>query len=256
MSHDLKALIRSSFFPGLLVLGMLAVKIFEISTKTHLTFLGIYPLKVEGLIGIITSPFIHDDWAHLYANAIPFLILGTSLFYFYRKIAITSLLMIWLLTGCWVWLGAREAWHIGASGILYGLTTFVFTSGLIRKDARLMALSMLVLFLYGGMVWGVFPDFFPNKQISWEAHLWGGIAGVVVAIFYRSYGPQRKLYSWETGDDEVPAWFPGENISQDPNAQAPTLPEFPPQDKPKQDPPQINYIYVEGKNSETEQKQP
>lgn len=247
MTRDFTSMLSSLFLPGIFVLGMIAVKVFEVTTATHLTFLGIYPLKVEGLIGIITSPFIHENWAHLYANAIPFLILGGCMFFFYREIALRALIMIYLLTGIWVWLGAREAWHIGASGIVYGLTSFIFVSGLLRKDTRLMALSLFVIFIYGSMIWGIFPDFFPDRQISWEAHLWGGVAGVVIAVYYRSYGPQRKLYSWEWGDDEVPSWYPPDGGVNETKQAEPSSESEPGPAEPKQEPPQIHYTYIEKK---------
>jgi hypothetical protein len=97
------------------------------------------------------------------------------------------------------------------------------------------------------MIWGVFPDFFPEKQISWEAHLWGAVAGIVVAVYYRSVGPQRKLYSWENGDDEVPPWFPGETTPPEQIQQGPDLPADYPKAPPKQEPPEIRYSYIEGK---------
>jgi len=242
MTRDLKSMLGSLFLPTILVLGMFAVKIFEVTTSTDLTYLGIYPLKLKGLIGILTSPFIHDDWAHLYANTIPFFILSGCMFFFYREIALSAFSMIYLLTGLWVWLGAREAWHIGASGVLYGLTSFIFVSGLLRKDTRLMALSMFVIFIYGSMIWGIFPDFFPTKQISWEAHLWGGVAGVVVAVYYRGFGPQRKLYSWEWGDDETPSWYPpdgGLSELKPPDAEEVKPPPVAPP------PLEVHYTYIE-----------
>ena len=177
-------------------------KIVEIVFNVDLVFLGIYPLKVEGLAGILTSPLVHGDFSHLISNSFPLLILGTCLFYFYRKIAYKAFFLIYFLTGLWVWFGARDAWHIGASGIVYGLASFLFISGIIRKNPRLMAITFFVAFFYGSMIWGIFPDFFPFKNISWEGHLMGLISGLVLAVFYRKEGPQRKLYSWDFEDEE------------------------------------------------------
>ncbi|MDO8899186.1 MAG: rhomboid family intramembrane serine protease, partial [Bacteroidales bacterium] len=120
---------------------------------------------------------------------------------FYRPIATKVLSLIILLTGLWVWLGARESYHIGASGVIYGLSSFLLVSGFIRRETRLMALSLVVVFLYGSMIWGIFPELFPEKNISWEGHLSGLMAGIVLAVFYRHEGPQRRPYSWEFEDE-------------------------------------------------------
>lgn len=107
--------------------------------------------------------------------------------------------MAWLMSGIWVWVFAREAFHIGASGIIYSWAAFLFVSGVIRNHPRLMALSLLVAFLYGSMVWGIFPL---RERVSWEGHLMGMVAGVVLALFYREQGPAKKLYSWDYEDEE------------------------------------------------------
>lgn len=198
MQNEVKAMLKSLFVPAILwVLMVLAAAsewLFGISFSRY----GIHPLHADGLPGIVLSPFIHSDWKHLAANSLPLLVLGSALFYFYKPIAVRILVLITLLTGLWVWLGARGGVHIGASGVIYGLSSFLFVSGIIRRETRLMALSLIVVFLYGGFIWGVFPQFFPQQNISWESHLSGMIAGLILAIFYRSEGPQRKTYSWET----------------------------------------------------------
>ncbi len=202
MNTEKRKLIHSLVFPVFFLFLMWLFKIVEIVFNVDLVFLGIFPLKAEGLAGILTSPLIHGDFSHLISNSFPFLILGTSLFYFYKKIAYKVFFLIYILTGLWVWFGARDAWHIGASGIVYGLASFLFISGIIRKNPRLMAITFFVAFFYGSMIWGIFPDFFPFKNISWEGHLMGLISGLVLAVFYRKEGPQRKLYSWDFEEDE------------------------------------------------------
>ena len=102
------------------------------------------------------------------------------------------------------------SYHIGASGVVYALASFHFFSGLIRREPRLMAFTLLVVFLYGGMVWGVFPDFFPTKNISWESHLMGLLAGLILAFYYRSSGPQRPRYDW-ADDDTDETGYPADN---------------------------------------------
>jgi membrane associated rhomboid family serine protease len=198
-NHFLKSLI----IPLLLLVLMWVVKLVEYSTGQEFTQLGILPLKAEGLVGIITAPFVHENFQHLISNSIPFFLLTLALFYFYKGISARVLIFIWLIDGICVWLSGREAYHIGASGIIYGVASFLFFSGILRRDSRLAAITLAIAFVYGSMVWGIFPDFFPDKNISYEAHLWGLITGVVFAIFYRKQGPQRLRYSWEL-EQEVP----------------------------------------------------
>ncbi len=209
--EEKKRFISSLFIPGILLLLMWIIKIAEVLFGLSAVPLGIYPLHMKGLPGIIFSPFIHSGFKHLATNSVAFLFLGTSLFYFYREIALKTFVYIWILTGVWVWFGGRESYHIGASGIIYGLAAFLFFSGIIRKNPRLSALTLIVTFLYGSLIWGAIPGFLPDKQISWEAHLGGLVSGVILSVLFRHSGPQRKKYSWEfeedDDDDEVfPYW--------------------------------------------------
>ena len=174
MNTEKKDLLKSLYFPSLFIIVMWTVWLAEIVFQVDLSFLGLYPLSAKGLVGIITAPLVHSGYEHLIANSIPMFVLGASLFYFYRQIAYKIFFLTYLITNIWVWFLARgEAYHIGASGVVYGLAAYLFTSGLIRKNPRLMAISLVIIFLYGSMIWGVFPDFFPEKNISWESHLMG-----------------------------------------------------------------------------------
>jgi len=177
---------------------MWSVKVIEEAFDTDLTWLGIYPHKMTGLIGVITAPLVHADFKHLTSNSVPMLILGVGLFYFYRGIAYRVFFLSYFITGFLVWFGAREAYHIGASGVVYGLASFIFFSGIIRRDPKLMAVSLMVIFLYGSMIWGIFP-FIPD--ISWESHLSGGISGFLLTIYFRHLGPQRDSFNWEDDED-------------------------------------------------------
>lgn len=152
--------------------------------------LGLRPRSVSGLTGIFTMPFLHGDFKHLLSNSIPFLVLGSALFYFYREASWRVLGGILLGTGLILWfIGKHGTNHIGASGMVYGLVAYHLTGGLIRKNRNLMAFALLVVFLYGGFIWSLFPDFFPDQNISWEGHLAGLISGVVMAILCRKCGP-------------------------------------------------------------------
>lgn len=190
---------HSLFFPALFVSLFIFVKVIE--QVFHLNFVkgGIYPLHAKGLPGIILSPFIHADYNHLISNSLPFVILLFTLIYFYRRISYRIFILIYIISGICVWLGGRESWHIGASGVVYGLASFHFISGLIRSDLRLLTITIIVVFLYGGMIWGIFPL---DPGISWESHLWGAVAGAILAIYYQRYKIRRYRYEWENETDE------------------------------------------------------
>ena len=198
---DKKELLRSTYFPTLFLLIIWLIKLSEVVFDIKLSFLGVYPLRWEGFIGIVTSPVIHGDFKHLLANSSSFFVLGSCLFFFYRKIAYPVFILIYFLSGFWLWFIGRGSFHIGASGVIYGLTAFLFISGLIRRNPPLMAITLVVTFLYGSMIWGIFPEFFPEENISWEGHLTGLVAGFVIAIYYRKNGPQPKAYNWGDEDD-------------------------------------------------------
>ncbi len=198
MYEEKDRFINSLLYPALFIVIIWLVKIIEVTFKFELYVYGIYPLKASGLKGILFSPFIHGDFSHLYSNSVPLLVLGSALFFFYRPVAFRVLAFSAIITGLWVWVFARPSFHIGASGIIYSLAAFLFTSGVIRKHPRLMALSLLVVFIYGGMVWGVFPI---KERVSWESHLMGMACGVMLAVFFKNYGPQRKLYSWDMEEE-------------------------------------------------------
>ncbi len=160
------------------------VKLFEVALSADFTMLGIYPRTVLGSVGIFTGPLIHGDFYHLLSNSIPILILTIGLFYFYKKIAIKVFFLVYFMTGLWVWFAARDAFHIGASGVVYGLISFLLFSGFIRRDIPSLAISFAVMFLYGGnMLYGIIPG---NSEISWESHFLGMLAGLFCAIYFKN----------------------------------------------------------------------
>lgn len=158
---------------------------------------GINPLEIIGLKGVLFSPFIHGDLEHLYHNSIPLLILSVALFYFYRKIAWKILLYGILISGLITWFIGRPANHIGASGLIYVLVSFIFFKGIFAKHFRLVALSMLVVFLYGSMIWYVFPV---KEGMSWEGHLAGLVTGFLFAILFRKSVAKPERYRWQEPD--------------------------------------------------------
>lgn len=202
MKPELRA-IWLSFIPGFLfVLLLSAVKYIEITQGLDFSSYGLFPRNIGSLVNIFTFPLIHDDTKHLYSNILPLFILMAMLFFFYREVAWRVFFFTWILHAIWLWIGGRPAFHIGASGVVYGLSSFLFFSGLWRRERRMMAVSLTVVFLYGGMVWGLFPFFIGT---SWEAHLFGALTGFVLSWAYRKTGPQRVQYAWESEPDyEVP----------------------------------------------------
>ena len=196
-------IIRSIIYPSLFVALLWLVKVSENTFGLDLIHFGLYPRAYSGLIGIITCPLIHSSYNHLFSNSIPLLVLGGITFYFYRPIAFSVFFWVYLMSGIWLWAAGREAYHIGASGLVYGFVTFLFFSGIIRKERSLLVLSMLVTFLYGSLVWGIFPV---KKEISWESHLLGALAGIITAFYFRKEGPQAKKFEWNEDEDDNGEW--------------------------------------------------
>ena len=156
---------------------------------------GVRPRQFAGLPGILLAPLLHGGPVHLAANSLPLLVLGTGMLYLYPNSALQALPAIYLGTGVAVWLFAAGGIHVGSSGLIYGLASYVFVAGIIRRDRRAIAASLLVSFLYGTLVWGVFPI---RPGVSWETHLAGALIGLALAIALRRLDiPPRKRYTWE-----------------------------------------------------------
>ncbi|MFA7492817.1 MAG: rhomboid family intramembrane serine protease [Proteiniphilum sp.] len=168
----------------------------------NLSRLGILPGVVDGLIGIVFSPFIHGSFSHLLSNTLPLLIMIWFLFYFYSKIAFGAFVCLWLSSGFFTWLIGRGAYHVGASGLVFALLFFLFFSGVFRKYIPLVAVSMIVAFIYGSTIWSIFPiTEMVDATISWEGHLSGAVSGLIFAIVFRKQGPQKPEVVWEDEDD-------------------------------------------------------
>ncbi len=209
-----KTFFRSLLYPAVFVALLWIIEFVQEYTGTRIWSLGIIPRKIEGLSGIITAPLIHAGLDHLVSNTLPLLIVGAGLIYFYPTLAFRVILLVWLFSGIWVWLSGRDSSHIGASGLIYGFVVFLFFSGLMRKDTRLIAISLLVTFLYGSLVWGILPV---DQTVSWESHLFGAIAGLLCAYYYRKDGPQRPKAQWEI-DEENELLNPEISHEQDVNS--------------------------------------
>ncbi len=170
---------------------------YQIRVDYGIKSFGIRPHKLEGLLGIFTSPFLHSDINHLYNNSIPLLVLTLALFYFYKKIALKVIIYGILISGLLTWLIANSGNHIGASGLIYVLVSFIFFKGIFAKHYRLIALSLMVVFLYGSLIWYVFPV---KVGMSWQGHLGGLITGFVFALIFRKQVAKPEKYYWEKPD--------------------------------------------------------
>ncbi|MEM9674461.1 MAG: rhomboid family intramembrane serine protease [Bacteroidota bacterium] len=184
-SEDNRVLQRSIFFAMGFALLLWLVRAIEWGIPIDLGVFGIFPRSLPGMIGIITGPLVHGTFLHLLSNTFPLIFLLVATFYFYDKIALEVFLWIYLITGFWVWVAARQAYHIGSSGIVYGLAAFLLFSGLFRKDVRSIAVAVVIAFLYNGMLQGLLPN--PGQQnVSWESHLLGAAAGIFCAFYFRT----------------------------------------------------------------------
>jgi membrane associated rhomboid family serine protease len=186
-------------WPLFFVLAMWIVFWFELKFSVDVKDFGIYPRDVKGLRGILFSPFIHGDLLHLYNNSIPLLLLLAALRYFYRKVSFNVLVFGILISGLLTWMIGRESYHIGASGLIYVLVSFIFFKGIQTKYYRLVALSLTLIMVYGGLIWYVFPDV--EEGISWEGHLSGLITGFGMSLFFKTPEYKKPIrYDWERPD--------------------------------------------------------
>lgn len=144
---------------------------------------GLYPRRLFGLHGILTAPLAHSGWKHLISNAVPLLAMITVIFAFFRRVAWQAFIIVYLLTGVAVWLFARPVFHVGASGVVYGLVSFVFWSGVFRRSLKSIVLSLIVIVVYTPMFAGILPN---QEGISWESHLLGGAVGILVAWWFKA----------------------------------------------------------------------
>ncbi|MCR5013755.1 MAG: rhomboid family intramembrane serine protease [Bacteroidales bacterium] len=199
---------RKKFFgslaiPALMLTLMWVVKVSEAVMGIDLGRWGLAPHSAQGLIGVFTMPFLHGSWQHLMTNSVSFLVLGTALYYCYPTLANRVMVITYLASGLLTWcLGTPGTIHIGASALIYGLNLFLIVSGFIRGNRMLIVISLIMVFLYGGFIWGMIPTFGILQHISWEGHLSGAIVGVVLAFLLRKQGPQQDEHHWDDEDDD------------------------------------------------------
>lgn len=191
---------KSALFVLLFTVLLWWIGVIDAVFHLQLAHLGVFPREINGLRGILFAPLIHGSWLHLLANTPPLFILGTVMLYGYPKASKVALPMIYLLSGLGVWIFARSNYHIGSSGLAHGMMFFVFVIGILRRDKLSIALSMIVFFLYGSMIWSILPQ---RQNISFESHFFGAVVGVIMAFLLRNHDvalPEKK-YEWEENGD-------------------------------------------------------
>lgn len=167
---------------------------------------GVYPRRIFGLSGILTSPLVHSDWKHLLSNSIPLLAMITVIWSFFRKVSWQAFIMIYFMTGIMVWLFARPVFHVGASGVVYGLVSFVFWSGVFRRSLKSIVLALIVILVYTPMFAGILPN---QEGISWESHLLGGLTGIFAAWWFRAdLEPEEQQKPPLPDEDKTPYFDP------------------------------------------------
>jgi len=208
MNKEIRQILRRSIIPlsWLVIMWVihLSTTVFGMHNQLIQSF-GLRTQQLEGLVGLFSSPFVHGDWSHLLSNSLPFLIMGTAIFYFYPKISIRVFLISWLLPNIIVWSVVYPSNHIGASGMVYAFAFFLFFSGVFRGELRAIVLSLLISFSYGSLVWGVLPI---QPGVSWQSHLFGALTGIFLAWAYRKKGAWVKKEEEEEPEysGEFPYW--------------------------------------------------
>ncbi len=186
MDKDVRTLIRTIWFPIVLVVILWMVHFYNVYHKGTLGIYGIYPRAWDGLQGIFFAPFIHnakDGFRHILSNSVPLFMLTSMIALFYRRVLYPSFILIFILTGFAVWMFGRPVYHIGASGVVYGLLSFVFWSGVFRRNLRSIILALVVTLVFNGYFLGLFPN---REGVSWESHLFGALAGLLTAFLFKA----------------------------------------------------------------------
>lgn len=200
-SYSRDHFVQSLKIPLFMVSFIFIIHLIKVFSGFPLGYFGIYPREMASLPGIFTAPLIHGSFQHLFSNILPLFATSFIMFLFYKRVAIRSIMLIYVLTGISVWIGAKPAFHIGASGVVYGLVSFIFWSGIFRRNTKSIALALIVVIMYSGYIAGILPN---QEGISWESHLFGGIIGILVARIYKDEIEKDEItkpYEWEKQED-------------------------------------------------------
>lgn len=201
-------------FPLYLIVFLWVVHLLKLTLNLNLGNYGLMPREIDGAIGILTSPFIHGNLQHIISNSVPLFVLTAMIIIFYRRVAYQAIFLIYLLTGVAVWLFARgNVIHIGASGVVYGLVSFVFWTGLFRRNIKSIILALIVTILYSGYFMGILPT---QKGISWESHLFGALVGIVVAFWFKNNkeSDEDTKSSWDDEEENSEYFLPRDTFEK------------------------------------------
>lgn len=201
MEINEKKKIRDALLVAFIMVSVLwIVKLIEVNFDISFASYGVYPRKAKGLIGILTAPLIHQNFKHLWGNSAPLFVAVTAIVYLYRPVAFRIIFISWISSHFLVWIMARDSYHIGASGLVYALLSFLFFATAFSKNKNLLAISLAIIFIYGAMIWGIIPV---ETHISWESHLMGAIVGFALAMIYKNKGPKPEVYDWENEEENI-----------------------------------------------------
>ena len=199
MDTSVKEFFKSAKFSGFFVAVLWLVHITKLLLDFNLTRWGIFPREMDGIWGIFAAPLIHGSWQHLISNSAPLFVSLVIIHYFYKRVVVSSFVLIYFLTGSAVWLFGRSVYHIGASGVVYGLIAFIFWSGVFRRNIKSIVLALIVTILYVGYLEGIVPF---QEGISWESHLLGLIVGIIVAFFMKGIIEKDEVPQNPWADDD------------------------------------------------------
>lgn len=205
MDKGVARFLRRISFPLGFVGLIWIIHLIQVFGGIDLRTLGVFPKHIEGLPGILTSPLIHGSWGHLFFNSLSFVMIGTVLFWFYPRIALKSVLWLYVLSGLGIWIfGQPNSFHIGASGVIYGMVSLVFWNGIFRRNVKSIILALIILMMYSGLFEGIVPG---KVGISWEGHLSGAVAGIILAWFFRNQIEVDEIKIPEPEEHEEKTYF-------------------------------------------------
>ena len=179
-----------SFLPGTLFVGLIwLVALLSYLNDVNLVWMGIHPRDFLGLVGVIMGPLIHSGLIHLLSNSFPLVLLSGFILFLHRSVALRVFVLVYVLSGVFTWFIGRDAYHVGASGVVYGLAGFLLFNGIVRRDRAGLAVSLAILFLYSGLFYGLFPS---EERISWEGHLGGLLTGLIASLLYGEHVDRKQ----------------------------------------------------------------
>ncbi len=203
---------QSLVWPAGAILLLWVIHLIQVATGISLAGFGVRPRHLDGFWGIFTAPLVHGNWSHLFSNTPPLFAMLAMVLFFYRTVAVSAISLIYVLTGLAVWAFAFNAntFHIGASGVVYGLVSFVFWSGVFRRNLKSIVLALIVVFYYSSMFLGILPG---QEGISWESHLYGAIVGMLVSFWFKDRiepdeRPEPPSWELEAPQEERPFFDP------------------------------------------------